>query len=86
MLFISCCKLFSFLRYLHFSLFRKAAYQNAMVDLKIYDVTDLWENNYNTRISQFQEEKACCLFFLKLEYMCIVIIDNDNEIRLVNIS
>ena len=41
MLFISCYKLFSFLRYLHFSLFRKAAYQNAMVDFKIYDVTDL---------------------------------------------
>ena len=57
-----------------------------MVDFKMYDVTDLWENNYNTRISQFQEEKACCLFFLKLEYMCIVIIDNDNEIRSVNIS
>ena len=45
MLFISCQKLFSFLRYLHFCpdlavMQKRRLDKKAMVDFKIYDVTD----------------------------------------------
>ena len=57
-LFVTCYKLFSFLRYLHFWLFRKTAYEKAMADFKIYDFTDLTVNNCNTHISQYFKKKG----------------------------
>ena len=56
MLFISCLKLFSFLRYLHFypdfGYVVKRLDKKTMVDFKIYDVTDWTKNNYNAHITE----------------------------------
>ena len=56
---ISYYKLFLFLRYLHFcpdflvTYKKKRLDKRAMFNFKIYDVTDLRANNYNTHIAQF---------------------------------
>ena len=58
MLFVSCKKLFSFSRYLHFlsqliGHVGKRRDQKVKVNFKIFDVTGWIANNYNTHIAQY---------------------------------
>ena len=58
MLFISCQKLFSFMRYLNFCLdffshVEKWLVKKAKVNFKIYNVTDSETNNYHTHVAQY---------------------------------
>ena len=74
MLFISCLKLISFLRYLNFCpgflVTQNRLDKKAKVNFKIYDVTNWATNNCNTHVVQLIEYNMRKIFFEKSYTKC----------------